>query len=72
VMISLYVAMLGQLMYKCWLVGSPIPLGGRSWHVLLVPILKVLGFIAPTNYPLVVVTPIKLGIYVLGRYSSAF
>jgi hypothetical protein len=57
-------------MYKCWLEVSQIPLGGRSWHVLLVPILRVLGFIAPVDYPLEVVTPSKSGIYVLGRYAG--
>jgi len=55
-------------MYTCWLVVSYTPLGGWSWYVLLVHILRVLGFIAPTYYPLEVVTPSKLGIYVLGWY----
>jgi hypothetical protein len=34
VMISLYVAMLGRLMYKCWLVGSLDPL---RWMVMACP-----------------------------------
>lgn len=37
---------------------------------MLVPILMVLGFISPNDYPLQVVTPSKLEIYVLGRYSK--
>jgi hypothetical protein len=37
-------------MYKCWLEVTQIPLGGQSWHVLLVSILRVFGFIAPTDY----------------------
>jgi hypothetical protein len=55
-------------MYKCWLEVSHSPLGGLSWHVLLVPILRVLGFNVPSDYPLEVVTPSMSGIYVLGRY----
>ena len=55
-------------MHKCWLVVPQIPLDGYSWHVLLVPILRVLGFIALDDYPLEVVTPFKLGICVLDRY----
>jgi len=57
-------------MYKCWLVVSQIPLGGRSWHVLVVPILRVIGFIAMADYPLEVVTPSKLGIYAMDMYAN--
>jgi hypothetical protein len=38
-------------MYKFWLEVTQILSGGRSWNVLLVPILRVLGFIAPADYP---------------------
>jgi hypothetical protein len=57
-------------MYKCWLEVTHILLGGWSWHALLVPILRVLGCIASTDYPLEVVTPSKSGIYVLGTYAN--
>ena len=49
-------------MHKCWLGVTQIPSGGRSWHILLVPILRVPGFISLSDYPLEVVTPSKSGI----------